>query len=103
MHLRGDCMRGEREHQRRREGPWLRRVIFDPVDFDAGFLQYLARYGIFERFSRFDEAGDGGVAPDRPAGLAPQEGALRVADQHDDGRIDAWELFMAPARSAAHE
>src|SRR5580704_17074079 len=103
MHLRGDCMRGEAEHQRRREGPWLGRVIFDAVDFDAGFLEHLARYGVFERFSRFDEAGDGGVAPDRPAGLASQEGALRVTDQHDDGRIDARELLMAAAWVAAHE
>src|SRR5579863_6840813 len=96
-------MRGEAEHQRRREGPWLGRVIFDPVDFDARFLEYLARYGIFERFSRFDETGDGGVAADRPGGLASQEGALSVADQHDDGRIDAGELLMAAARVAAHE
>src|SRR5258706_11858621 len=102
-HLGGDRVRGEPEHQRSRERPRLGRVIFDPVDFDAGFLEYLARHRVFERFSRLDEAGDGGVAPDRPGGLPSQEGALRIADQHDDGRIDPRELLMAAARIAAHE
>src|SRR5271168_3385708 len=51
-HLGAQSMRGEPKHQRGREGPGLRGVIFDAVDFDACLLKYLARNRILEGFSR---------------------------------------------------
>ena len=96
-------VRGETQHQRCRERPGLRGVIFDLVDFDAGLLEHFARHRIFERLARLDESGDGGIASYGPTRLASQERTLAVADQHDDGRIDARELFMAARGVAAHQ
>src|SRR5258707_13334260 len=78
-------------------------MIFNPIDADAGLLEDLTGHGIFQGLARLDESGDGRVPPDRPAGLTPQERALAVADQHDDGRIDPRELFMTAAGVGAHE
>src|SRR6266436_2419245 len=43
------------DHQRHREGPWLRREIGDAATDNAGFLQGFPPYRIFDGFARLDE------------------------------------------------
>src|SRR3546814_9908012 len=70
----------EAEHQRRRERPWLRREVAAAQDAHAAFLQHLALDGLLQRFARLDEAGQGGVAVRRPAGLPPGQQAAAGGD-----------------------
>src|ERR1700690_194216 len=95
-HLRNG-MRSKAQHQRRRKRPWLRGVILDGIDVDPRLLQYLASHRVLQRFSGFDEAGYSGITPDGPRRLATQQCAFAVADQYDDGGIQARKLLM-PAR-----
>src|ERR1700733_156131 len=99
----GGGARAKAEHHRGRERPGLRGVVAHRAHADAGLLRDLAHHGILEALARFDEAGDGGVPPRRPAGLAPEQRAFAVAYQHDDGRIEARkELLPARRVAAAH-
>ena len=64
-------------------------MVLDRVDLHAGLLQHLPGHRILERLTGFDESGDRGVAPGGPGRLAAKQRPLAIADQHDDGRIDA--------------
>ena len=91
----GACAKAE--HHRGGERPGLRGVVAHRAHGDAGLLRDLAHHRVLEALARFDEAGDGRVAPRRPARLAPEQRPLAVAHQHDDGRIEARKEFL-PAR-----
>src|SRR3546814_13540991 len=66
----------EAEHQRRRERPRLRGEVAAAKDAHAAFLQHLALDGLLQRPARLAEAGPGGIAVRRAAGVAagPQSG-----------------------------
>jgi hypothetical protein len=78
-------------------------MVFNRVDQDAGFLTHLARDGVLQGLSGLHESCDGGIASRRPGRLAPQQGPFAVADQHDDGRIDARKLLASTGRIAANQ
>src|SRR3546814_16368632 len=63
----------EAEHQRRRERPRLRGEVAAAKDVHAAFLQHLALDGLLQRLARLDEAGQGGIAVRRPAGVRSEE------------------------------
>src|SRR6266481_1068071 len=44
------------DHQRHREGPWLRREIGDAAAYNAGFLQGFPPHRIFDGLARLDES-----------------------------------------------
>src|SRR3546814_5871218 len=85
----------EAEHQRRRERPWLRREVAAAKDAHAAFLQHLALDGLLQRFARLDEAGQGGVAVRRPAGVPAEQQAAAVGDGDDHRRIGARVVFRS--------
>src|SRR3546814_4436146 len=90
-----------RSHQRRRERPRLRGEVAAAKDAHAAFLQHLALDGLLQRFARLDEAGQGGVAVRRPAGVAAEQQAAAVGDGDDHRRIGARVVFEFAARAPA--
>src|SRR3546814_2401436 len=75
----------------------------DPAakDAHAAFLQHLALDGLLKRFARLDEAGQGGVAVRRPAGVPAEQQAAAVGDGDDHRRIGARVVFEFTARAPA--
>src|SRR6202034_312079 len=98
---RGACGRAEPEHQRRGEGPRLRGVVTRAQYLDAGLFRDLARHRVLEALARLDETGDGGIASRRPARLPAEQRTLAVADQHDDGGIQARVELLTALRVRA--
>src|SRR3546814_4284998 len=90
-----------RSHQRRRERPRLRGEVAAAKDAHAAFLQHLALDGLLQRLARLDEAGQGGIAVRRPAGVAAEQQAAAVGDGHDHRRVAARVVLQFAARAPA--
>ena len=93
----------EAEHQRGRERPRLGGDVLRLRDLDAALLHHLPGDGLLERLARLHEARQGGVAPRRPHGLAAEQQAVAVRDDHDHDRVGAGMVLRAAARAHAHE
>src|SRR3546814_1748620 len=83
----------EAEHQRRRERPRLRGEVAAAKDAHAAFLEHLAFDGLLQRLARLDEAGQGGIAMRRPAGVAAEQQAAAVGDRSEEHTSELQSLM----------
>src|SRR5215468_5624915 len=89
----------ETDHHLAREGPVLAADVADVLHVDADLFLDLARDTAFERLPIVDEARDERVAIRRPTGLAREEHALTIADEHDRRRVQVGIVLIATART----
>src|SRR5712691_1713786 len=99
--LAARVLRDEADHELAREGPVLAADVLDLLHVHADFFLHLAGDGALQRFAVVDEPGDERVAPGRPDGLAGQQHALAVANEHDDARVQMWVVLVAALRAAS--
>src|SRR5262244_3595008 len=94
----GIC-RDEADHHLARERPILAADVADVLDVDADLLLDLAGDTALQRLAVVDEAGHERVSIGRPAGLAREQDALTVADEHDGRRMQMRIVLVAAART----
>jgi hypothetical protein len=103
VRLAAGVARVEADHQRRREGPRLRRAVAQVGHLHPALLGDLARDRVLQRLARLDEPGQRAEPPGRPARLAAEQHAvvLRVMDEHDHDRIGARVMDRAAVGAVA--
>src|SRR5712692_407106 len=89
------------DHQRHREGPWLRREIGDAATYNAGLLQGFPPYRIFDGFARLDESRKARPHALGKPRLAAEEAPFAMDREHDDDRIGTGKMLGSARRAIA--
>ncbi len=62
---------------------------------NIGFLEDFASHSIFKAFAGFNKPGDSRISTFRPTCLSTEQASFTVANQHDDGGINARKDLLA--------
>src|SRR6266853_1583433 len=89
------------DHQRHREGPWLRSEIGDAATYNAGLLQGFPPHRIFDGFARLDESREARPHALGKPGLPAEQAPFAIDRQHDHDRIGAGKMLSSARRAIA--